>query len=137
MRQLLAQYGAAGAAGGQIPEMGGVVNDPMMALMQQMMGFPPMGAQGEAGVNTASPPQQQQGQVMGGEWWKLLHTLGAFLLAIFSLRVSGLDSGFDGSLEQREAGTKPNSVSVHEPRWKPFHGMHLHANGGQAGKSGI
>ncbi|KAF8420099.1 hypothetical protein EV426DRAFT_613478 [Tirmania nivea] len=106
--EMLAQYGAGGAQGGQLPGMGGA-NDPMMALIEQMMGISPMGAQGEAGVNGAQSLQQQS-QAKWGGLWKLLHTLGALFLAIWGLQVAGLGSEFDGSLKQREAAayTNPN-----------------------------
>lgn len=106
LREILAQYGAGGAQGGQLPGMGGA-NDPIMALMQQMMGMPPMGAQGESGMNEAQPMQQQSQDKWGG-LWKLLHTLGALFLAIWSLKLAGLGSEFDGSLKQRELATYTN-----------------------------
>jgi len=106
LREILAQYGAGGTQGGQLPGMGDA-NDPMMALMQQMMGMPPMG---EAGVSEAQLSQQHS-QDRWGWLWKLVHTLGALFLAIWSLKVAGLGSEFDGSLKQREAAAYTNPVS--------------------------
>lgn len=101
LREILAQYGAGGTQGGQLPDMGDA-NDPMMALMQQLLGIPPMG---EAGVNESQLSQQDN----WGWLWKLLHTLGALFLAIWSLKVAGLGSEFDGSLKQREAVAYTNA----------------------------
>ena len=105
LREILAQYGAGGTQGGQLPGMGDA-NDPMMALMQQMMGMPPIG---EMEVNETQPSQQSQDK--WGGLWKLLHTLGALFLAIWSLKVAGLGSELDGSLKQREAASYTNPVS--------------------------
>ena len=104
LREMFAQYGS-GARSGQLPG----ADDPMIALMQQMMGIPPIGAQGEAGVNGAQPLQQGRDRL--GGLWKLLHTLGALFLAIWSLKVAGLGSEFDGSLKQRETTAYTNPVS--------------------------
>jgi len=108
LREMLAQYGDGGGQDGQLLGMGGV-NDPVMALLQQMMGMPPMGGQGEAGVSGTQPLQRSQDK--WGGLWKLLHTLGALFLAIWSLKVAGLGSQFDGSLKQREAVIYTNPVS--------------------------
>ncbi|KAF8475638.1 hypothetical protein BDZ91DRAFT_758224 [Kalaharituber pfeilii] len=108
MKELIARYGGGGGAGavggGQLgmQEMPGMVGtgaeDPMMALLQQMLGVPP--PQVDAASVQAPPPQQQQ-EDKWGKWWRTLHALCALILAIVSLRDAGFGGHFDGSLKQR------------------------------------
>ncbi|KAI5791678.1 hypothetical protein DFH27DRAFT_602910 [Peziza echinospora] len=91
---LMGMYGGGTPGGAE----GGNPNDPMAALMQQMMGLP--GADG-----TLPPGLQQpgQGEDKWGVWWAVLHTVCSLFLVVVSLRNSGWGGGFDGSLEEREA----------------------------------
>jgi len=106
MKLFMAQYGVPGL---QQPEMPGI-DDPMMIMLQQMMGMPrkegsaggPTG-EGPAGEGPATQPLQFS-QDKWESLWKLLHIFGALILVIWSLSVSGLGAIFDGSLEQRETG---------------------------------
>ena len=97
MQLFMAQYGVSGL---QQPEVPGV-DDPMVTLLQQMMGMPQK--EGSIGEESAAQPLQLS-QDKWGNLWKLLHTIGAITLVLWSLSVSGLGAIFDGSLEQRKTG---------------------------------
>lgn len=97
MELFLTQHGVPGL---QQPEGPGV-DDPMVNLLQQMMGMPEK--EGSAGEGSAAQPLQSP-QDEWGNLWKLLHIVGALFLVVWSLSVSELGAIFDGSLEQRRTG---------------------------------
>ena len=115
MKEIMARMGDPGVGQQGFPGVSnGGVNNPMLGLLQQVMGMPPVG--GEAGGEAL--PQQQVQMPEGstgdkwGTWWKVVHTIGALLLAIFSLKAAGLDAGYDGSLAWRGVASVEASVSI-------------------------
>lgn len=112
---------------GPPPGMGAGGEDPMMAMLQQMMGgaggMPGMGGMGGPGMQMppgmggmmGMPPQQQGNE--WGKWWKILHSLCALLLGLWAIRTTGWN--FTGSSLQRAESSnlamseKPVCIAVH------------------------
>lgn len=110
MRALMAMYGGGAQQEQQkMPDGSGIPDDPMMAILQQMMG----GGGGAGPMGMGQPTSDLvQGEERWGMLWKLLHVVGAFMLAILSLQGAGWGTAYDGSLGERVMATENTRVSV-------------------------
>lgn len=104
-----------GMPGMGMPDMGASGDDPMLAMLQQMMstggGMPGMGPGMQVPPGMAMPPGMEglagmlgmqdpatAGKDWGG-WWRALHALCTFVLGLWAVKATGWS--FSGSLAQR------------------------------------
>lgn len=114
-----------------MPGMGATGDDPMLAMLQQMMstggGMPGMGPGMQMPPGMTMPPGMEGlAGMMGmqdpsatkdwGGWWRVLHGLCAFLLGLWAVKATGWS--FSGSAAQR-AGSA-NLLPDEKPVWLHF-----------------
>lgn len=114
-----------------MPGMGATGDDPMLAMLQQMMstggGMPGMGPGMQMPPGMTMPPGMEGlAGMMGmqdpsaskdwGGWWRVLHGLCAFLLGLWAVKAT--EWSFSGSAAQR-AGSA-NLPADEKPVWLHF-----------------